>query len=317
MKIKHYMEEFIRENYQNMSQREIAEKLGNNVTPSDIQYWLRKNNLYKKKYMFSSEAIDYMIDNYMTMSYKEIAEHLNLTERQVRGKLNNMGYTKLRKFNKDYFHNIDSELKAYFLGFIFADGWVVYKPESRNYEFGMELHSKDKYILDALNNEIGGVHNIYHDNPKQRIIKGRIANCGHSDCLRIYSKDIVEDLIFHGVVPNKTHNYQTPLFPEEYFFDFLRGYIDGDGCYYITKSNTVNVKIVCASSFVLEWIQSVLNDYDIKTNIYHENELKHSLNCMNMNGVEKLLNLLYHDKCSLYLTRKYNKIKYLLKGRPC
>ena len=308
MKIKNYMEEFIRENYLDMSQKEIAKALGENVTPSDVQYWLKKNNLYKKKYMFSDEAIDYMVNNYNTMSYAKIAEHLNLTEQQVRGKLNNMGYTKLRKFDKNYFHNIDSELKAYFLGFIFADGWVVYKPESRNYEFGMELQSRDKYILEALNNEIGGVHNIVHKNPEIRTIKGVSANCGHEDCLRIYSKNIVEDLISHGIVPDKTHNYHIPSFPQEYFFDFLRGYIDGDGCYY-SNGNNVNMKIVCASSSVLEWLQLILGEYYINTNIYHENELKHGLNCTNQNSMKVLINFLYHDNYSLCLTRKYDKIK--------
>lgn len=316
MKIKSHMEEFIRENYLNMSQKEIAKALGEGITPGNVQYWLEKNNLYKKKYMFSSEDINYMVNNYKTMSYAEIAKHLSLTERQVRGKLNNMGYTKLREFDKNYFHNIDSELKAYFLGFIFADGWVVYRPESRSYEFGMELQSQDKYILEALNNKIGGVHNIIHKDPETRIIKGVLANCGHGDCLRIYSKNIVEDLISHGVVPDKTHNYRIPLVPSEYFFDFLRGYIDGDGCYYC-KGNNVNMKIVCASSFVLEWIQLILNEYGINTNIYHENELKHSLNCTNQDSMKILINLLYHDNYSLCLTRKYDKIKNLLNGLLC
>lgn len=38
MKIKNHMEEFIRENYLDMSQKEIAKALGENVTPSDVQY---------------------------------------------------------------------------------------------------------------------------------------------------------------------------------------------------------------------------------------------------------------------------------------
>lgn len=114
MKIKPYMEQFIRDNYMTMTQKELAKSLGENVTASDIQSWLRKNNLWKEKYMFSDEIIEFMIDNYQTMKYSEIAKHVGLTEKQVKGKLNNMGYTKIRKFNSDYFHNIDSELKAYF-----------------------------------------------------------------------------------------------------------------------------------------------------------------------------------------------------------
>lgn len=311
MKIKPYMEQFIRDNYMTMTQKELAKSLGENVTASDIQSWLRKNNLWKEKYMFSDEIIEFMIDNYQTMKYSEIAKHVGLTEKQVKGKLNNMGYTKIRKFNSDYFHNIDSELKAYFLGFIFADGWVVYNKQSANYEFGMELQSCDKYILESLNNELGGVHKITHLNPTQRIICGILSNIGHIDRLRVYSKTFVEDLINCGIVPNKTYNYEVPKFPMEYFFDFLRGYIDGDGCYHYNK-NHIYMSLTCASENVLKWIQFILNSYNIATTIHKEKEYKYRLNCINYDSMSKLINLMYHDNHNLCLTRKYNKIKPLL-----
>lgn len=315
MKIKSYMEDFIRENYMSMTQKEIAEYLGEGVNCSDIQYWLKKHGLYKKKYMFSEEDIKFMIDNYEDMEYKNIAKHLGLTERQVRGKLNNMGYTKLRDFDKHYFHNIDSDLKAYFLGFIFADGYVVCRPKTRNYEFAMQLQSEDKYILEAINKELGGVHEISHNNPKDKIINGVKTRSGHSDTLRIYSKDIVYDLIDCGIVPDKTHNYTLPSIPDKYFFDFLRGYIDGDGCYY-NRNGNVNINITCACKDVLDWIKDVLCNHSINTHVYKEKDLKYRLVCTSQNDVKRLVNLLYHDNFSMCLSRKYNKIVYLLDGRP-
>lgn len=67
MKIKSYMEDFIRENYMNMTQKEIANSLVECVTANDVQYWLRKNNLWKQKNMFSKDTIDFMVNNYQTM----------------------------------------------------------------------------------------------------------------------------------------------------------------------------------------------------------------------------------------------------------
>lgn len=261
--------------------------------------------------MFPDESIEFMIDNYKTMEYAEIAKHIGLSERQVRGKLNNMGYTKIREFNKDYFHQIDSELKAYFLGFIFADGWVVYNEQKRNYEFGMELQSCDKYILESLNNELGGIHIITHSDPTQRVICGVLSNIGHMDRLRVYSKEFVEDLIECGIVQNKTYNYKIPKFPMKYFFDFLRGYIDGDGCYTYSK-NHVYMSLTCASGDILKWIQSVLSLYNISTTVHKEKEYKYRLTCTNYVSMSNLIKLMYHDNCTLYLTRKYNKIKPLL-----
>lgn len=315
MKIKSYMEDFIRENYKTMTQVAIAKKLGENVTQSDISWWLKSHGLIKKKRRFSKEDVQFMIEHYQDMQYKDIAEHLGFTERQVRGRLNNMGYSKTRKFNKHYFHEIDSDIKAYLFGFIFADGYVVYNENTRTYELAMQLQSQDKYILDALNKELGGAHSITHKNPQDKIINGVFTRSGHIDVLRVYSKDIVSDLMEHGVVPDKTHNYVLPKVPDEYFFDFLRGYIDGDGCYYNNHGHTY-MHITCASMDVLEWLKTILDKYGISTSIYKEKELKYRLTCTDGNTVSDLVNLLYHDNFSLCLSRKYDKIKHLLDGRP-
>lgn len=56
MKIKYYMEDFIRENYKSMTLKEIAEHLGENVNVGNVQYWLMKNGLWtrskKRKALF-------------------------------------------------------------------------------------------------------------------------------------------------------------------------------------------------------------------------------------------------------------------------
>ena len=49
------------------------------------------------KSIFNEEQKDYMIKNYLILSYREIANHLGFTERQIRGWLNNHGYNKNRK----------------------------------------------------------------------------------------------------------------------------------------------------------------------------------------------------------------------------
>lgn len=307
-------EEYIRNNYNKMSYGEIAEHLS--VTSTQITGWIHNHisNKRDKREKYSKSDEKFILDNYKDMTYSEMSKILGKSEPTIRAKAERMGILKLREFNKNYFNDINSELKAYFLGFIFADGWVIYNKEARNYEFGMELQSGDRYILDTLNNEIGGVHNITHIEPCQKIINNHVANCGHHDVLRIYSKDIVEGLMDCGIVPNKTYNYMIPRFPMKYFFDFLRGYIDGDGCYCF-HGNNVYMSLVCIDKNVLEWIQSILNDYGIVTHIYKDasKRLLYSLNCTNKSGMNKLVNLMYHDNCSLYLTRKYDKIKSLLR----
>lgn len=55
------------------------------------------------KKVFSDEDIKFLRDNYDKMQYKDIAQILGKTERQVRGKINGMGLSKLRQFNKSFF----------------------------------------------------------------------------------------------------------------------------------------------------------------------------------------------------------------------
>ena len=59
------------------------------------------------KSIFTSKQIEYLKTNYDKMSYKEIADNLGFTERQVRGKINGLGFTKRRQFNNEYFKHIN------------------------------------------------------------------------------------------------------------------------------------------------------------------------------------------------------------------
>ena len=266
------------------------------------------------KTIFNKEQIGYITENYKTMSYAEIANNLGFTERQIRGKINNMGLTKNRKINDRYFKNIDTPDKAYLLGFIYADGWICYNKDNRCYEFGIELQSEDKYILEFINNELGGLNIIKHKNPTKRVIGNEIANVGDMDTLRIYSKNLVLDLENNGISKNKTlHGNIYPKVNDNLFFDYLRGYIDGDGCFYKNKTH-INMHITCSSDIPLKYVKKQLVKYNINTYIYQEKERKYRLVCCNDESMTILVNKLYYSDKLICLKRKYEKIKSLIYG---
>ena len=95
------------------------------------------------KKLFSEEQIEFIISNYKTMTYKEIGEKLGYSERQIRGWVNHNCDLKTRQFKKDYFSLINTPNQAYWLGFIFADGWIHKDAKNRNYELGIELKSTE------------------------------------------------------------------------------------------------------------------------------------------------------------------------------
>lgn len=313
-------EEFILNNYKTMSNEQIAIELGEGFTRSQVNSWLnhrgiKRNGLgcFYKQSIFSPDDIDFIKANYESMTSAEIGESLGFTDKQIRGKCSDLGlHSKRREINDDYFEKIDTPLKAYFLGFIFADGWIVNKESSGNYELGIKLSSKDKYLLELLNNELGGKNIVYHTDPQEVLVcKKQIAHSGHCDTLRVYSKKIVCDLMKHGIETNKSLKGTIPVVDDSLFFDFLRGYIDGDGCYYTDNNNTY-MHITCGNRLPLEHIQNKLSQFNIKTKIYAENDRKYRLMCTSFKEMNKLINSLYYKNDLFCLERKYEKIKHFL-----
>lgn len=297
-----------------MPYKEIAKNLGD-YSASQIAGWISGNgygnNKHRKTTIFSESDKRYMSDNYMTLSYKQIAKKIGFTERQVRSWINNNLDSKLRSFNKSYFSDISTPTKAYWLGFIYADGYIINNPKNRNYELGMELQSEDKYMLDMLNEELGNVHRLYHKHQTKQICGYEQMSVTDSWVLRVYSKDIVNDLIRHHIVPNKTNS---ELFPKvnKFFLDFVRGYLDGDGCIYVDKKGHLYVHITSANVGILNYLQEkFLSDYKVKSHIYNENSKKYRIVFYGAEALN-MLNLIYYNDSVIKLNRKYDKYSQYL-----
>lgn len=134
------------------------------------------------------------------------------------------------KYNKDYFNKIDTEEKAYWLGFLYADGCInVLNKNGKTHSMSLEitLAETDKEHLDKFALAINTNVPI-----KQR--KNKIKNKEYvSYRLIICSTKMCKDLCDLGCTPNKTFTIRLPnnqIVPREYMKDFLRGFFDGDGC---------------------------------------------------------------------------------------
>ena len=127
----------------------------------------------------------------------------------------------------DYFEIIDSEEKAYILGFLYADG----HNQVDKHKVCLELQERDVEIL----HKIGDL--IYIDKDYklgsfkgcERIIEGKYCMSGPSKRFYIYSKKICEDLVKLGCGQNKTLKCSFPEIPDHLIRHFIRGYFDGDG----------------------------------------------------------------------------------------
>jgi hypothetical protein len=133
--------------------------------------------------------------------------------------------------NHFFFETIDSEAKAYILGFMAADGNI--NPGKYGCEVRICLHPKDADILTKINNawESDYPIRIHHSTEKS----GFPGTCREQPKLSVHSAQMEADLARYFIVPSKTATVRFPEIPPSLHRHYLRGLLDGDG--YVTKDN--------------------------------------------------------------------------------
>lgn len=256
---------------------------------------------------WTEEEIDFLKNNYINMSREELANALNRTKPSIQNKMKRLKLKKESKYiyDKDYFKDINTEEKAYWLGFISADGYVNYSIQNRNYELGIELCVKDKDHLKKFNKSIGGNIQV---GERTRFSFGKyINNC----FIRIYDKELVEDLSKYYVVNSKSTTIKIPKLKDEFMIPYIRGYFDGNGCIKLDKSKRYFSFDFCSASIeILNQIKEYLyNKFELKSHIYKETvELNVPVYRLYFRGkfnAPQFGNTIYGG-ATIYLDRKYN-----------
>lgn len=137
-----------------------------------------------------------------------------------------------RDYNEGFFAQIDTEAKAYWLGFLLADAHVrIPKPEQgskKEHRLKLSLSAKDKDHLQLFADTIG---KDLHIVPSTRNGKDYVS-------LYVCSIPIVTDLLALGCVPNKSLILRFPNIRTDLVRHLIRGYLDGDG--WITIEEPMN-----------------------------------------------------------------------------
>ena len=204
-------------------------------------------------------------------------------------------------FNENFFKSIDNEKKAYWLGFIYADG-CLYDNSLR-----IELQLKDIDLLKQFRQDI----NAFDSEIK---IDGNKQSCQ----IILNSKTNLENLFKNGCYVNKTFKIKFPTedqVPDNLIHHFMRGYFDGDGCIYSRNNkNGVNTfSVVGNFDFIMAYkeklFSSINKSNDIKLQKHYQ---VYSLYLGGNKQLKKIYNFLYKD-AKTFLSRKYNKWNKILK----
>ena len=265
---------------------------------------------------WSREEIEYLKQNYLDMTNNQLAENLGRTTSAIKNRLNKEGLNRPDKYfyDKTFFEKIDTEEKAYWLGFIYADGWVS-RNKGISYTLGIELNAKDYKHLQKFNKSLHGNIPVKF---RERYDK-RFNRNFNAAIIKVYSKKMYNDLIALGCTENKSKNLSMPFIPEKYFNHFLRGYFDGDGSVYLNKNRKcLNFTFSSSSLEFLTQIKEKL--YQLHIYSYISNDFynspnnpiqavapKYQLHIKGMENTYIFSQYLYKDS-SLFLDRKYEKV---------
>lgn len=263
-----------------------------------------------KKLQLSDEVITQMYNT--GLSCQKIADRLKCSEAFVNKKLRKLNIVKRsnstyrkRKFNDRFFDVIDNEEKAYWLGFLFADGCVQNKKTGQKL---ISLAVTDKEVIDKFIFSINGDF-------ETKTYKG------------IHVVHLTSDIMFNslvklGCVPRKSLVLRFPELQDNLIHHFIRGYFDGDGSVYITKPKNYNKTTtvyssigvgICGTKEFLEKVSEKSSTNKAKKDKRKENNIWY----LSFSGTKKakaFYEYLYKD-ASLYLSRKKDKFEKYFKEK--
>ena len=301
-------EQYLVENYKTKMYCEISKEIGK--TEGSIRAKCFELGLVKKS-GWSEEDLGYIRDNYQRLSVNEMAKILNRTPNAVKIKAQRMGCKKYPYNCKyDYFKSIDTMEKAYWLGFIYADGYVSINEKTNSGYVGIELQASDVKHLKKFNKSISGNYPITFSDRECQL---NDSEKKHKMCkIKISSINMANDLIANGAAIDKTYTMQLPKLNDKLMSHFIRGYFDGDGCLYISKKNRIRCQFDSVSNIFLEQLRQYLYSININSYLYisKHNEGKYKdLYRLEIAGTEytqKFLQYIY-DNNTICLDRKYKK----------
>lgn len=271
-----------------------------------IRKILKENGIKNIKRTFRTWSDKEVIDLYNKgISLTQIQRETGINRNSIAKVLKNHGIEVVNKqnqtkFNENIFDSIDTEEKAYWLGFIFADGNIS-SPNKKGkpiYTFEISLQLADTNHLYKFNK--------FMEHQKNNV-KTDSFRCRWS----VTNKHLWEILNSYGCTPRKSLTLEFPKL--EIFKDkslirhFIRGYFDGDGC---ISHNDQEQEIPCINVLGTNEMLSTIQNYILMdSNPFYLNNPKNKTTLVISRSTAKAVMFMYalYYKSNISLDRKYQK----------
>lgn len=228
------------------------------------------------------------------LSLTHISNKLGIHRGRFTDYIKQQGVTVFNKQNTSdsysyVFSKIDTEEKAYWLGFMCADGYVGL--DTNHIEIALAL--KDNNHIEKFAQFINFQGHLVTDEVRVRI--------------SFRDKKMRSDLIKLGCIPKKSLDLQFPTesqVPQYLLRHFARGYVDGDGYIGMHKNGFGRMSVTCGS---MSFIEDLISNMNWKDNKIHKDKRSNALS-VEWAGyyVCDMLRDLYGNS-SVYLDRKYKR----------
>ncbi len=201
--------------------------------------------------------------------------------------------------DESYFREINTEDRAYWFGFILADGNVHKKTLT------VELQGRDRQHLENFRFSMRSLNPLSYRESK------------NSYALHVHSDKMVQDLAKHGCLERKTCHVCFPHIESNLCRHFVRGYFDGDG-WITSRMHSGKWKIwQCGLSSSSEKIIKETHNWTIETigrsfgSTFRTGRGHYRLDFSGKRSVLSFLGLLYDD-ASVFLHRKMELYKQIV-----
>ena len=272
---------------------------------------------------YTQQEIDFLHQYYPIYGVKFCSEKLQRTIESVRQKTSrlkissgkqpidesleiNIQIIPNERINSQLILDINQMTKesAYFIGFFWADGYI-----RKSKELVIEIVKEDGDLLKNIFNKLGdwGISIRKRENRKPIIV------------FQTTNKKLSDFFIQFGKYPRSSESHEKIIeyIPSKLHSHFLRGLIDGDGCFYIGNDNK-RVQFSLTSNLNQDW--KGINNLLIYNNIINTNKQTLTdtgnsslLRITENQSIINLIEFIYIDCENIYLPRKFQKSKEIIK----
>lgn len=286
------------------------------VSKTSVLRWLKKYGIKPRASRSFDEATELAItERYLRGESPEaLGGEFGCNRNTVHAIVERQGHARRREgrprtytCNDSYFDRIDTEEKAYWLGFIAADGGVV------GNAVRVKLAARDRGHLYRLRAALGA------SNPVLDTVTRVQDQTFAQSYLTINSEHLASGLASQGVVPNKSAVLEWPgHLPFDLRRHYLRGYVDGDGGFYVyppkKKSHHLPVFLftfICSSPFADGARRYLANAVGAsRSGLATHGGGMVTVRYAGRPQVRTIYRLL-HDQSAVYLSRKREKVAHL------